>query len=219
MTHVCPGGCGRMVSAERAGLSDDEAEQLVVQLSVPDGPLDTPLSPALCGTVAFRERALLTELGLCGVDLGRFDRAAAVGLSRLPFSALLVARWLRDAHHSGVLAAERQAASEGPVSTGHWEQGSAGGPAVDPGGKGGHDAASSAEPYLPADPSDTSAVGDPDPTGDLATSGDCPAEWQRYGRSPWCCTRDAGHRGQHVAGNGSVVVAVWPQSTQKGDAK
>ena len=29
----------------------------------------------------------------------------------------------------------------------------------------------------------------------------------------WFCTREPGHQGQHVAGNGSAVMATWPKET------
>jgi hypothetical protein len=53
----------------------------------------------------------------------------------------------------------------------------------------------------------TCKVGDPDPTPggkDMHHEG-CPARLNMF----WC-TRDPGHQGQHVAGTGVRVVAVWP---------
>jgi hypothetical protein len=63
-------------------------------------------------------------------------------------------------------------------------------------------------------------VGDPDPTPRRITSSvgaGCPSEIPG-GALGFICTREAGHGGQHVAGTGEVVVAVWPaQSTQDGE--
>ena len=58
------------------------------------------------------------------------------------------------------------------------------------------------------DPQDTCRPGDPDPNsprgGDSSFCG-------KRDRDDWTCTRDAGHSGQHVAGNGRNVYSVWPQ--------
>jgi hypothetical protein len=59
------------------------------------------------------------------------------------------------------------------------------------------------------------AVGDPDPTSNVgATNGyrECRFEWtEKVSRTmtlPWCCTRELGHQGQHIAGTGECVAAV-----------
>ncbi len=54
---------------------------------------------------------------------------------------------------------------------------------------------------------DTCKPGDPDPTPE---EGDCPASWADGQPGwPWECTRKREHAGQHVAGAGSQVAAVW----------
>ncbi len=56
---------------------------------------------------------------------------------------------------------------------------------------------------------DTCKPGDPDPTDDptdLDYRESCPS---RDVVGFWC-TRAVGHSGQHVAGSGEQVVAVWP---------
>ncbi|MBV8993829.1 MAG: hypothetical protein JO287_09030 [Pseudonocardiales bacterium] len=61
------------------------------------------------------------------------------------------------------------------------------------------------------------AVGDPDPTLDLDIANGylCRFEWADEASQtlilPWSCTRERGHRGQHVAGTGEWVAAVHPQ--------
>jgi hypothetical protein len=59
------------------------------------------------------------------------------------------------------------------------------------------------------------AVGDPDPTlGSDAANGyqECRFEWTENVSPtvtlPWCCTRELGHQGQHLAGTGEYVAAV-----------
>lgn len=53
----------------------------------------------------------------------------------------------------------------------------------------------------------TYQVGDPDPTPhDDGTS--CRARLHR-GVATYHCTWEAGHTGQHVAGTGTTIVAVW----------
>jgi hypothetical protein len=61
------------------------------------------------------------------------------------------------------------------------------------------------------------AVGDPDPTSDPDTANEyreCRFEWadkiSRTMTLPWCCTRELGHQGQHIAGTGEHVAAVHP---------
>jgi hypothetical protein len=49
-------------------------------------------------------------------------------------------------------------------------------------------------------------VGDPDPTAYLSEARDvCPIR-----DGAWWCTREDGHPGLHVAGDGEEVCAVWP---------
>jgi hypothetical protein len=59
------------------------------------------------------------------------------------------------------------------------------------------------------------AVGDPDPTLDAGMadgSRKCRFEWaEEISRTLtllWCCTRELGHQGQHIAGTGECVAAV-----------
>ena len=59
------------------------------------------------------------------------------------------------------------------------------------------------------------AVGDPDPTSDHGAGNQdlaCPFTWTHELSPtvllPWCCTRERGHPGQHLAGTGEQVVAV-----------
>ena len=58
------------------------------------------------------------------------------------------------------------------------------------------------------------AVGDPDPTLDAGMadgSGTCRFEWEEITGTLillWCCTRELGHHGQHLAGTGECVAAV-----------
>ena len=59
------------------------------------------------------------------------------------------------------------------------------------------------------------ALGDPDPTSDPGMAnglGKCRFEWNeeisRTMTLPWCCTRERGHQGQHIAGTGECVAAV-----------
>ncbi len=52
---------------------------------------------------------------------------------------------------------------------------------------------------------DTCKPGDPDPTPDDDQES-CPSR-DSVG---WWCTRTVGHYGQHVAGTGERVAAVWP---------
>ena len=61
------------------------------------------------------------------------------------------------------------------------------------------------------------AVGDRDPTSDAGTaqtSRRCGFEWLDASSHPlvlrWSCTRELGHRGQHIAGTGEGVAAVHP---------
>jgi hypothetical protein len=61
------------------------------------------------------------------------------------------------------------------------------------------------------------AVGDPDPTSDTGTaktSQRCGFEWfdatSHTLMLRWSCTRELGHRGQHIAGTGEGVAAVYP---------
>lgn len=60
-------------------------------------------------------------------------------------------------------------------------------------------------PSPPLNP-DTAAIGNPDPTCDVKIADSCANYHLREG---WRCTRAAGHSGQHVAGNGTKVCAVW----------
>jgi hypothetical protein len=60
-------------------------------------------------------------------------------------------------------------------------------------------------------------VGDPDPTSDHSTGNGnltCPFKWTHEVSPtvvlPWCCTRELGHPGQHLAGTGERVAAVHP---------
>lgn len=56
------------------------------------------------------------------------------------------------------------------------------------------------------DPQDTCRPGDPDPTPlDMPVTSCCPLMFE----DRLFCTRVLGHTGQHVAGNGEVVMAVW----------
>jgi hypothetical protein len=72
------------------------------------------------------------------------------------------------------------------------------------------------ETGMPAHPPQV-AVGDPDPTADLGTAAQyrpCGFEWADE-TSPnlilsWSCTRELGHQGQHLAGTGERVAAVYP---------
>lgn len=71
---------------------------------------------------------------------------------------------------------------------------------------------------LGQDTLDHVAVGDPDPTSDLGTSSryqTCHFEWADETSQnlilPWTCTRKLGHQGQHLAGTGEGVAAVYPQ--------
>ena len=52
-------------------------------------------------------------------------------------------------------------------------------------------------------------VGDPDPTPDEVETG-CPAETDINGYI-WACCWDSPHDGDHVTGNGDIVLHVWPQ--------
>jgi hypothetical protein len=58
------------------------------------------------------------------------------------------------------------------------------------------------------------AVGDPDPTSDPGRANGyqaCRFEWSEISQTLillWCCTRELGHQGQHVAGTGECVAAV-----------
>lgn len=52
---------------------------------------------------------------------------------------------------------------------------------------------------------DLISIGDPDPSVLLGEDYDCCLE--RSG--PWSCTRSEGHSGQHIAGDGDEVCAVW----------
>jgi hypothetical protein len=68
---------------------------------------------------------------------------------------------------------------------------------------------------LPAGPS--YRVGDPDPSGaggDRPRDGVCRAQHPATGpgwSGSWICTWSPGHEGEHVAGDGLTVLAVWPQ--------
>jgi hypothetical protein len=69
------------------------------------------------------------------------------------------------------------------------------------------------------------AVGDPDPTADTSTakrSRRCEFEWLDASAQSlvlrWSCTRELGHRGQHIAGTGEEVAAVHPQFSRYPDA-
>lgn len=69
------------------------------------------------------------------------------------------------------------------------------------------------------------AVGDPDPTSDAGTanrSRRCGFEWfdatSRTLVLRWSCTRELGHRGQHLAGTGEGVAAVHPPLLRYPDA-
>ena len=60
-------------------------------------------------------------------------------------------------------------------------------------------------------------VGDPDPTSDAdmaQRSRRCGFEWLDASPHPlmlrWSCTRELGHRGQHLAGTGEWIAAVHP---------
>jgi hypothetical protein len=52
---------------------------------------------------------------------------------------------------------------------------------------------------------DEVVLGDPDPTTVYGDDYECCPERE----GPWSCTRMAGHSGQHVAGDGYEVCAVW----------
>lgn len=59
------------------------------------------------------------------------------------------------------------------------------------------------------------AVGDPDPTSDPGMANEsrkCQFEWHEEISQTmtlhWCCTRQLGHQGQHIAGTGQCVAAV-----------
>ncbi|MGH3811715.1 MAG: hypothetical protein ACRDUV_04555 [Pseudonocardiaceae bacterium] len=65
-------------------------------------------------------------------------------------------------------------------------------------------------------------VGDPDPTADPGTATGyrtCQFEWADETSQTlsllWCCTRERGHQGQHLAGTGEWVAAVHPSSDQR----
>lgn len=69
------------------------------------------------------------------------------------------------------------------------------------------------------------AVGDPDPTSEASTaqrSRRCGFEWLDASSQPlvlrWSCTRELGHRGQHLAGTGQDVAAVHPPLLRYPDA-
>ena len=69
------------------------------------------------------------------------------------------------------------------------------------------------------------AVGDPDPTSDAGTaqiSRRCGFEWLDASSHTlvlrWSCTRELGHRGQHLAGTGEGVAAVHPPLLRYPDA-
>lgn len=55
-------------------------------------------------------------------------------------------------------------------------------------------------------------VGDPDPTSRLDQKQKCGFEWADETSQTlillWCCTRELGHQGQHLAGTGEWVAAV-----------
>ncbi len=62
------------------------------------------------------------------------------------------------------------------------------------------------------------AVSDPDPTSNPSTASGyrtCEFEWADETSQtlilPWCCTRELGHQGQHLAGTGESVAAVHPK--------
>ena len=61
-------------------------------------------------------------------------------------------------------------------------------------------------------------VGDPDPTGPGAGDQNLTCQFKWICEvSPtlvlaWCCTREFGHQGQHLAGTGESIVAVHPQA-------
>jgi hypothetical protein len=65
------------------------------------------------------------------------------------------------------------------------------------------------------------AVGDPDPTlyaGTASGYRKCCFEWEdRISQNLillWCCTRELGHLGQHLAGTGDVVAAAHANRCQ-----
>lgn len=69
------------------------------------------------------------------------------------------------------------------------------------------------------------AVGDQDPTSDAGTANSypkCRFEWDDATSQTlvlrWSCTRELGHQGQHIAGTGKEVAAVYPQFLQYRDA-
>lgn len=68
-------------------------------------------------------------------------------------------------------------------------------------------------------------VGDPDPTSDAGTAQRlrrCGFEWLDASLHPlvlrWSCTRELGHRGQHIAGTGENVAAIHPPLWRYPDA-
>ena len=70
------------------------------------------------------------------------------------------------------------------------------------------------------------AVGDPDPTSDpgrVEGSGKCrfkgDEEISRTLTLFWCCTRELGHQGQHIAGTGEGVAAVRIRERCSEDAR
>lgn len=70
-----------------------------------------------------------------------------------------------------------------------------------------------------ADPQDTCEVWDDDPTTNPPDGAEICGEHRTQGAlTRFVCTRIADHTGQHVAGTGDQVVAVWPQSTEPGSA-
>jgi len=65
--------------------------------------------------------------------------------------------------------------------------------------------------------------GDPDPTPDLSSKADghptrCEFHWADKTSKTftlfWCCTREPGHPGQHLAGTGERVAAVHPEDAE-----
>lgn len=56
---------------------------------------------------------------------------------------------------------------------------------------------------------DNVSPGDPDPTGiGIPEELLCPRMYED-GQDEFFCTREAGHDGRHVAGDGDEVLAVW----------
>lgn len=51
-------------------------------------------------------------------------------------------------------------------------------------------------------------VGDPDPTPDVPDG--TPCEHASRASSRLKCTWDRGHHGDHIAGNGQIILAIWP---------